>query len=119
MSSTRVGKQFFASKQKEEDGMFVFGNFFGAIAFVLHYALQLYMWIIIARAVISWVSPDPYNPIVQFLYRATEPVLEPIRRKLPGSGLGIDLSPLIAILAIFFLDRFLVASLQEIAGNLR
>jgi YggT family protein len=107
------------STLKEEDGMFVFGNFFGAIAFVLHYALQLYMWIIIARAVISWVSPDPYNPIVQFLYRATEPVLEPIRRRLPGGGFGIDFSPLIAIFAIFFLDRFLVMSLQEIAGNLR
>jgi YggT family protein len=69
--------------------------------------------------VISWVSPDPYNPIVQFLYRATEPVLEPIRRKLPGGGFGIDISPLIVILAIYFLRIFLIGSLQDIASELR
>jgi YggT family protein len=115
----RAQRSFASDQKKEEDGMFVLGNFFSAVALVLHYALWLYMWIIIARAVISWVSPDPYNPIVQFLYRATEPVLEPIRRKLPGGGFGIDLSPLIAILAIYFLDHFLVGSLQGIAGRLR
>jgi YggT family protein len=115
----RRAKWPFAWTWKEEDGMFVLGNLFGAIALVLHYALWLYMWIVIVRAVISWVSPDPYNPIVQFLYRATEPVLEPIRRKLPGGGFGIDLSPLIVILAIYFLDQFLVASLQGIASRLR
>ena len=54
--------------------MFLIGNLFGAIAMILHYALWLYMWIVIARAVISWVSPDPYNPIVRFLSRVTEPV---------------------------------------------
>jgi YggT family protein len=99
--------------------MFLIGNLFGAIALILHYALWFYMWIVIARAVISWVSPDPYNPIVQFLYRATEPVLEPIRRRLPGGGFGIDISPLIVILAIYFLDYFLVGSLQQIAFRLR
>ena len=99
--------------------MFLIGNLFGAIAMILHYALWFYMWIIIARAVISWVSPDPYNPIVQFLYRATDPVLEPIRRRLPGGGFGIDFSPLIVILAIYFLDEFLVRSLQQIAIQLR
>jgi YggT family protein len=99
--------------------MFLLGNLFGAIAMILHYALWFYMWIVIARAVISWVSPDPYNPIVQFLYRATEPVLEPIRRRLPGGGFGIDFSPLIVILAIYFLDEFLVRSLQQIAIQLR
>jgi YggT family protein len=119
MSSAPAGKRSFFRNQKEEDRMFVFGNFFGAIALVLHYALHLYMWIVIARAVISWVSPDPYNPVVQFLYRATEPVLEPIRRKLPEGGFGIDFSPLIVILAIYFLDWFLVRSLQDIASSLR
>jgi YggT family protein len=99
--------------------MFLIGNLFSAIAMILHYALWFYMWIVIARAVISWVSPDPYNPIVQFLYRVTEPVLEPIRRKLPGGGFGIDFSPLIVILAIYFLDEFLVRSLQQIAIQLR
>src|ERR671930_1376949 len=99
--------------------MFLLGNLFGAVATILNYALWFYMWIVIARAVISWVSPDPYNPIVQFLYRATEPVLEPIRRRLPGGGFGIDFSPLIVILAIYFLDEFLVRSLQQIAIQLR
>jgi YggT family protein len=119
MSAAPVSQWSFARNQKEEDRMFVLGNLFGAIALVLHYALWLYMWVIIARAVISWVSPDPYNPIVQFLYRATEPVLEPIRRRLPGGGFGIDFSPLIVILAIYFLDQFLVASLQGMASRLR
>ncbi|MBI3327226.1 MAG: YggT family protein, partial [Nitrospinae bacterium] len=92
--------------------MFVFGNFLAAVATLIYYVLWLYMWIIIIRAVISWVSPDPYNPIVQFLYRATEPVLEPIRRRLPSSGFGIDFSPLLVILVIYFLQMFLVRSLQ-------
>jgi YggT family protein len=105
--------------QNEDDGMFLFGNLLGAIATILNYALWFYMWIIIARAVISWVSPDPYNPIVQFLYRATEPVLEPIRRRLPGGGFGIDFSPLIVIFAIYFLQIFLVSSLRDMAFRLR
>jgi YggT family protein len=104
---------------KEDDRMFVLGNLFDALAFILHYVLWLYILIVTARAVISWVSPDPYNPIVQFLYRATEPVLEPIRRKLPGGGFGLDFSPLIVILALYFLDMFLVTSLQGIAFRLR
>jgi YggT family protein len=78
------------------------------------YVLWLYMWIIIARALISWVSPDPWNPIVQFLERATEPVLAPIRRML-GWRMGIDLSPIIAILVITFLQIALVQSLKELA----
>ena len=73
---------------------------------------------IIIRAVISWVNPDPYNPIVQFLYRSTEPVLQPVRRAVP-IGWGIDFSPLVVILAIMFLDQFLVASLRELAWRLR
>jgi YggT family protein len=99
--------------------MFLFANLLGAVATILNYALWFYMWIVIARAVISWVSPDPYNPIVQFLYRATEPVLEPIRRRLPGGGFGIDFSPLIVIFAIYFLQMFLVSSLRDIAFRLR
>jgi YggT family protein len=99
--------------------MFFFGNLFRAIAWILDYALMIYMFIVIARALISWVSPDPYNPIVQFLYRATEPVLEPIRRRLPGGGFGIDFSPLLVILAIYFLRIFLVGSLQEMAVRIR
>jgi YggT family protein len=97
--------------------MFVFGNFMDAVAWLLDTALTIYMWIFIARALISWVNPDPWNPIVQFLQRATEPVLAPIRRRLPMSG--IDFSPMIAILAIIFIKRFLTPTLYGIAGSLR
>ncbi|HEX7767738.1 MAG TPA: YggT family protein [Nitrospira sp.] len=83
-------------------------------ATVLDYVLWLYMWIIIARALISWVNPDPWNPIVQFLDRATEPVLAPIRRWM-GSRMGIDLSPIIAILILTFLQFAVVQSLKDLA----
>ena len=99
--------------------MFLIGNLLGAVATLLYYMLWLYMWVIIARAVVSWVSPDPYNPIVQFLYRITEPVLEPIRRRLPTGGYGIDFSPLIVIFAIYFVQMFIVQSLRDIAFRLR
>ena len=94
--------------------MFVAGNVLEGLAKILELVLQLYMWIIIARALVSWVNPDPWNPIVQFLDRATEPVLAPIRRRL-GWGMGIDLSPLVAILIIYFLQYALVGSLYELA----
>jgi YggT family protein len=99
--------------------MFLISNLLAAVATILYYILWFYMWVVIARAVISWVSPDPYNPIVRFLYQATEPVLEPIRSRLPAGGFGIDFSPLIVILAIYFLQIFLVGSLRDIAFRLR
>lgn len=98
--------------------MFIAGNVLQGLAKILEIVLQLYMWIIIARALVSWVNPDPWNPIVQFLERATEPVLSPIRRRL-GWQMGIDLSPLLAILIIVFLQYALVASLYEVAAQLR
>lgn len=84
------------------------------LAHVLDWVLTLYMYVIIARALISWVNPDPWNPIVRFLERATEPVLSPIRRTL-GWRMGIDLSPIVAILLIVFLQYALVRSLFEMA----
>jgi YggT family protein len=98
--------------------MFLFANLLSALAQLVGIALHIYMWIIISRAVISWVNPDPYNPIVQFLYRSTEPVLRPVRRYLPVAW-GIDFSPLVVILVIIFLDQFLVGSLRELAWRLR
>jgi len=95
--------------------MFILANFLVAAAKVLSIVLSLYMWIIIGRAVISWVNPDPYNPIVRFLHAATEPVLYPLRRRLPVYFGGIDFSPILVILAIIFLKAFLVQSLYEIA----
>jgi YggT family protein len=101
--------------------MFLISNLLRAVAEILDYVVWLYILILIARAVISWVSPDPYNPIVQFLYRATEPVLEPVRRRLPGGGFGgIDFSPMIVLLALYFLVlRFIVPSLRDMAFLLR
>jgi YggT family protein len=98
--------------------MFVIGNFLAAVAKVIDIGLSLYMWIIIARAVISWVNPDPYNPIVRFLNAVTEPVLYPIRRRLPISLGGMDFSPIVVILAIIFVQTFLVQSLIQIAARL-
>ena len=94
--------------------MFVAGNMLQALAVIVDYVLWLYMWVIIARALISWVNPDPWNPIVQFLQRVTEPVLYPIRRRL-GFAMGIDLSPIIALLVIVFLQVALVQSLKDLA----
>ena len=95
--------------------MFILGNFIMAIAKILEIGLDIYLWIIIARALISWINPDPYNRIVVFLYRSTEPVLAPIRRWLPFfSGMGIDISPVIVIALIIFLQRFLLKSLMEL-----
>jgi YggT family protein len=93
-------------------------NFLGAIARLVDLLLSAYMWIIIARAILSWVSPDPFNPIVRFLYRITEPVLRPIRQRMPVA-MGLDLSPMIVLLAIYFLQSFLVASLRDLAVSLR
>ena len=97
------------------EDMFIIGNFLGAVAKIIDIALTLYMWIIIGRAVISWVNPDPYNPIVRFLNSVTEPVLHPIRRRLPISLGGMDFSPIIVILVIIFVQAFLVRSLAELA----
>jgi YggT family protein len=99
--------------------MFVISNLVGAVAQLLDMVLWAYLWIIIIRALISWVNPDPWNPVVQFLHRATEPVLAPIRRRLPTWRTGIDLSPLVAILAIYFLQWFLVATLRDFARSIR
>ena len=98
--------------------MFLLANFLSAIATVLGVILNVYMWIVIIRALISWVNPDPRNPIVRFLYNATEPLLHRVRRAMPSFG-GIDFSPLIVILGIVFLQTFLVGSLQDMAFRLR
>lgn len=95
--------------------MFLLQYFFLALANLVNFLLWAYMWIIIVRALLSWVNPDPYNPIVRLLYQITEPVLRPIRYRLPTWRMGLDLSPLIVILIIYFLQQFLVPVLHEIA----
>jgi YggT family protein len=84
------------------------GSAAGAFIDVLLYALQALQWIVIIAALISWVNPDPRNPIVRFLYTVTEPLFRPFRRLIPPSRTGgIDLSPLFVILLIFLVSRFL------------
>lgn len=98
--------------------MFIVGNFLNALAIVLYYVLHLYMWVIIVRAVLSWVSPDPYNPIVRFIHNVTEPVLFQVRRWLRLGYGGIDFSPILVVLAILFLQEFIVKSLAGLASRL-
>jgi YggT family protein len=99
--------------------MFVASNFVLALARLFELALWAFFWMIIARAVLSWVNPDPSNPIVRFLYRFTEPVLRPIRERIPTFQMGLDLSPMIVLLVIYFLESFLIGSLRDLALSLR
>ena len=98
--------------------MFVFRNLLVAVATVVDYVLVFFMIITIARAVLSWVSPDPYNPIVRFIHNVTEPILIQIRRRLPMMYGGIDFSPIVVILIIIFLRIFVVNSLEGLAQSL-
>ena len=96
--------------------MYVLSDLLLAVAKLVDYVLYAYMWIVVIRALLSWVNPDPWNPIVRFLHQVTEPVLRPIRRRLPLTG--IDFSPVVVILVIYFLQRFLVRVLAETAYRL-
>ncbi len=98
--------------------MFVIANFLAGLAKVLDLALNIYLWLVIARAVLSWVNPDPYNPIVRFLYRSTDPVLYWVRRHVPIGFGGVDFSPMLVILAIYFLLNFVPPSLLQLAMSL-
>ena len=80
---------------------------------IVHLAITLYIWIIIIRALISWVNPDPFNPIVRFLYQVTEPVLRPVRRSLPTYQIGLDLSPLLVIIGLEIVDRYLLPGIAS------
>ena len=98
--------------------MFVFHYFLVALANLANLVIVAYIWILIARAVLSWVSPDPYNPVVRFLHRVTEPVLRPVRERLPAFQLGLDFSPMIVILVLYFLKEFLIPVLYRIATEI-
>ena len=99
--------------------MFVLANFFQALALVTGYVLEILTWLIIIRALLSWVSPDPDNPIVQFIERSTEWVLAPFRAWIPSYKIGIDVSPLLALLLIYFLKIFLVQTLLGLSLRFR
>ena len=96
--------------------MFMISNFLFALAKLVEILLGVYMWIVIGRAILSWVNPDPYNPVVRFLHDVTEPVLSRIRRMVPAFAGNIDFSPMILILAIYFLMSFLVPTLKHMAA---
>jgi len=98
--------------------MFVLGIFLNAVAGVLNTVLSIYMIIVIVAALISWVNPDPYNPIVRFLSSMTEPVFRRVRRIVPFPMAGLDLSPMIVVLVIIFLQLFLVEMLRQVANRL-
>ncbi len=97
--------------------MFVLSNLLMALARLADVILTAVYWLVLARAILSWVSPDPYNPLVRFLYRTTEPLLRPVRERLPVTG--IDVSPIIVFLAVMFLRIFLVQTIADIALRLR
>lgn len=99
--------------------MFILVNIINAIAYVMGMALDLYTYIIIIRALISWVNPDPNNPIIIFLYKVTEPVMARVRRIIPMHKIGIDISPIIIIFAIYFLKIAVVGSLVQLAQRMR
>ena len=99
--------------------MILFGNLLLAVAEIVNALLNVYYWVVIIAALISWVNPDPYNPVVRFLRTVTEPVLRPIRRMI-GHRLGpIDISPIIVLFAIIFIQKFLVRSIIEIAYKIK
>ncbi len=98
--------------------MFALGYLFTALGNLVDIVIQIYIIIIIIRALISWVNPDPYNPIVRFLYRVTEPVLRPIRYRLPTVAMGLDLSPVVVILILTLLQWYLVPVLYRMGREL-
>jgi YggT family protein len=98
--------------------MFVAKNLILAVAGILDFALTAYMWVIIIRAVLSWVNPDPYNPIVRGIASITDPVLSWLRRRFPLMAGSIDFSPLVVIFVIYFLRSFLVKTLYDLAMRL-
>jgi YggT family protein len=98
--------------------MYIFGYLFVAMAEVIDFILLMLMIVVIARAVLSWVSPDPYNPIVRFIHNVTEPVLYRIRMKIPVVYAGIDFSPILVFALIIFLRAFLVKILFQFGRSL-
>ena len=93
--------------------MILLANFIFAVAVVVKSILGILLFLVIGRAIISWVSPDPYNPIVRFLTSSTEPFIRPIRKIIPPIGGNLDLSPLVLLLIIYFLQAFLVTTLFD------
>jgi len=98
--------------------MFILGNLLVTVAQLLNFLLGIYIWIIIVRTLLSWINPDPYNRIVRVIVALTEPVLSPVRQRMPFLG-GLDLSPLIVIILVYFIRSFVVKTLIELAYRIQ
>ena len=100
--------------------MILFANLLGAFADIIHAVLRIYMWIVIFRAILSWITVPGLYPVAVILYHLTEPVMRPIRKFVPPNKMGgIDITPIIVILMIWFVDRFFVLTLSDFAHQLR
>jgi len=97
--------------------MIITGYFLKAVAELLHLVLNFFIWLMIARAILSWVNPDPNNAIVRFLHSSTDPLINKVRGRIPPLGM-VDLSPLVILLVLFFLDSFLVGVLAKYAQQM-
>jgi YggT family protein len=97
----------------------ILGNFLIALGNLLSFVLGFLIFVVIGRAIISWVSPDPYNPIVRFLTLSTEPFLRPLRRVIPMVGSGIDLTPLVLLALVYFLQSFLAQTILDYGVRLK
>ncbi len=98
--------------------MFVLGNLVSALAQIVDIFFKVYSIGLIARILISWVNPDPFNPVVQFLRRVTDPILEPFRKIIPPIG-PIDISPMVVFFLLQVLQNFLVRTLIDLSVRLR
>jgi YggT family protein len=99
--------------------MFVFGNLFSSIASILNLLLDLYFWVIFARAILSWIKPDPHNPIVRTICRLVDPLTYKISRIIPTRIGMVDVAPFILMLLIIFVQKFLVATLFDIGARMK
>ena len=95
--------------------MSVFGNIIFGLGEIVHSLLTIYIYVVVIAALLSWVRPDPYNPIVQILYRLTEPVYDFVRGKIPTNFGGVDIAPIIIILGLEFIDLFFIKLLYSLA----
>jgi len=98
--------------------MFIIGYFLKAVAVIFDMVLGLFTWLIVIRAILSWVNPDPYNPVVRIIYNVTDPILDLVRRRLPIAYGGIDFSPILVLLVIVFIQQFLVGILYQVAATM-
>lgn len=99
--------------------MILLANLLQGIGVVLDMVLSIMIFVLIARAVISWVNPDPYNPIVRFLTASTDPLLRPLRRFIPPVGGGIDVTPIVLLVIFYFLKVFLVQTLLDYSVQMK